>query len=83
MFTESLLQKICEFLGIEREQSMLKLVAQQTTFEMMRTREKKLGWENPVWPRDKPFMRSGKIGSFHDEMPKQALEAFTKLQCGR
>jgi Sulfotransferase domain len=73
------LQKICEFAGLECEQGMLELVARETTFEAMRAKEKKSGWENPVWPSDKAFFRRGKVGSFQDEMPKQVLEAFTKI----
>jgi hypothetical protein len=72
------LEKICAFAGLEREREMLESIAQKTTFEMMRGREKKLGWANTLWPRDKAFIRRGKIGSFTDEMPRQALETFLK-----
>jgi hypothetical protein len=73
------LEKICTFTGFERERDMLQSIAQKTTFEVMRGREKKLGWENSLWPRDRAFIRRGKIGSFTDEMPEQALEAFLKM----
>jgi hypothetical protein len=73
------LQKICNFAGLEREQSTLGSVARETIFETMRAKERKDGWENAAWPKDKQFFRRGKIGSFQDEMPPQALEAFTKL----
>jgi hypothetical protein len=73
------LQKICKFAGLERNQSILGSVARETTFETMRAKERKDGWENVAWPKDKQFFRRGKIGSFEDEMPPQALEAFTKL----
>jgi hypothetical protein len=70
------LEKICAFAGLERDPELLESIARKTTFEAMRGREKKLGWDNALWPRDKAFIRRGKIGSFTDEMPPQALEAF-------
>jgi hypothetical protein len=73
------LQKICDFAGLERERRLLEYAAQETTFEIMRAREKKFRWDNPAWPRNKPFFRRGEVGSFRDEMPEGALEAFTKL----
>jgi hypothetical protein len=73
------LQKICEFAGLEREQPVLEMLARQTTFEMMRAREEKLGVDNPLWPKDTLTVRRGKIGCFQDEMPKQPLEAFMKM----
>jgi hypothetical protein len=73
------LRKICVFAGLEREQAALEFVAQTTTFGIMGAREKKFGWDNPVWPKDKPFLRRGKIGSFNDEMPHQDLAAFMKV----
>jgi Sulfotransferase domain len=72
------LEKVCAFAGLEREPEMLESIAQNATFEMMRGRENKLGWENALWPKDKAFIRRGKIGSFTDEMPREALEAFLK-----
>jgi hypothetical protein len=72
------LEKICAFAGLEREREMLESIVKKTTFELMRGREKKLGWENTLWPRDKAFIRRGKIGSFTDEMPPQALATFLK-----
>jgi hypothetical protein len=70
------LKKICAFAGLEHEPAMLESIAQKASFEMMRGRENKLGWENALWPKNKAFIRRGKIGSFSDEMPPEALEAF-------
>jgi hypothetical protein len=42
----------------------------------MRKREQRFGWDNPGWPRDKPFVRRGVAGSYLDEMPEDALALF-------
>jgi hypothetical protein len=70
------LEEICHFADLERERSLLEKVAQNSTFEAMRERERELGWENAAWPRDKAFMRRGVVSSFQDEMPQPVLQAF-------
>jgi hypothetical protein len=72
------LKKVCLFSGLQCEPEMLESIAQHTSFELMRGREKRLGWENALWPKNQAFIRRGKIGSFSDEMPPEALEAFLK-----
>ena len=71
------LQRICDFASIERERSVLERTTQNSTFAAMREREKTLGWAGS-WPKDKPFVRRGIVGSFKDEMPENVLEAFMK-----
>jgi Sulfotransferase domain len=73
--TVNQLQRICDFAGLQRERSLLDRVSQNSTFEAMREREQKLGWEGP-WPRDKAFVRRGIVGSFRDEMTENVLQAF-------
>jgi Sulfotransferase domain len=70
------LQRICDFAGLEREQSILESVIRNSAFEVMREKEKKFGWADSAWPKDKAFVRRGKVGSFKDEMPETVLEAF-------
>jgi hypothetical protein len=41
----------------------------------MQRREITQGWANP-WPRDKPFVRRGAVGSHRDEMPPEILAEF-------
>jgi hypothetical protein len=77
--TVTQLRRICDFAGLERERSFLKQVARNAIFENMRKKEERFGWENPNWPRDKAFVRRGKVGSFKDEMPAAVLEAFMRL----
>jgi hypothetical protein len=71
------LERICEFAGVERERTYLELAVRNSSFEILRAKEKKLGWrEDSVWPRDKFFVRRGEVGSFKDEMPEGLLRAF-------
>jgi Sulfotransferase domain len=70
------LQRICDFADLERERPMLESVVRNSTFEILREKEKKFGWANSVWPKDKAFVRRGKVGSFKDEMPASVLKAF-------
>lgn len=76
------LQRICDFGGLERDEGFLEQIARNATFERMREKEKKFGWQNSAWPKDKPFVRRGKVGSFKDEMPRPVLEAFLKHSTG-
>ncbi len=60
----------------QRSKEHLQTVIHETDFEKMRDREKKLGWDDPNWPEDKPFIRRGVVGSYKDEFPKAALDKF-------
>jgi hypothetical protein len=77
--TTSELQRICDFAGLECEPTRLKSIAENASFENMRLRERRLGWESKAWPSDRDFIRRGKAGSFEDEMPREALEEFVRL----
>jgi hypothetical protein len=70
------LEKYCDFLGLHRSKEYLQTVLRQTDFEKMRQRERKLGWDDPNWPKEKPFIRRGAVGSYQDELPKAALDKF-------
>jgi hypothetical protein len=70
------LRRLCEFAGLERDDASLARAVETCSFEVMRMKEKTLGWSDPKWPTDKPFVRRGKIGSYHDEMPEEALRIF-------
>ena len=72
------LRRICDFAGLVRERSLLERISQQSTFEAMRERERKLGWVGS-WPKDKAFVRRGIIGSFKDEMSESILQAFMEF----
>ncbi len=72
------LRRFCSFAGIERDDALLHWAVQRASFESMRRKELRGGWETPGWPKDKPFVRRGKVGSFRDEMPADVLETFMR-----
>lgn len=72
------LRRLCRFLEIEREESWLRLVAEETEFRRMQQKEATQGWANTAWPKDRAFVRRGDIGSYRDEMPPEALHRFLK-----
>lgn len=72
------LRKLCQFAALERTTEFLKSVADACSFEAMREREKTMGWSSPVWPKDKPFVRRGEVGSFKDEMPQVVSAEFMR-----
>lgn len=72
----NVLKRVCEFIGEERSESIVKMVVESATLEKMKSREKKYGWDNPKWPKNVPFIRKGKIGTYKEEMPPEVLEAF-------
>jgi hypothetical protein len=74
----SQLRLFCEFARIERDEATLARAIEKTSFEAMRRKEARHGWETPGWPKDKPFIRRGKVGSYRDEMPADVLEAFLR-----
>jgi hypothetical protein len=73
------LGRICQFAGLEHGQAILSFIARNCTFETMRENERKYGRADPVWPRNKAFMRRGEVGSYKDEMAPEILEAFLQL----
>ncbi len=70
------LVRFCEFAGLERDRALLELVAEKTSFGSMLHREGRFGRANPQWPKDKPFIRRGTVGSHKDEMPAEVLDTF-------
>lgn len=70
------LEKFCDFANITREAKLLETVIENCSFDNMRKREVQFGLNNPRWPRDKAFMRRGRVGSYADEMPADILEKF-------
>ncbi len=69
--------RFCEFAGIDPEESRLDQVIAQTSFEQLRSKEKRTP-PPPPWPRDHQFFRRGQIHSHVDEMSPEVLDAFLK-----
>jgi hypothetical protein len=72
------LRRFCEFAGLERSDQFLQQVAEGCSFAAMREREQTMGWSSAAWPKDKAFVRRGKIGSFVDEMPDSVIAEFMR-----
>lgn len=72
------LRRLCGFLEIEREESWLRLVAEETEFSRMQQKEAAQGWANTAWPKDRKFVRRRDIGSYRDEMPPEVLAYFLR-----
>ncbi len=70
------LARFCAFVGEPRETAVLERAAAKSSFGEMRKREERFGWDNAAWPKDKPFVRRGVVGSYRDEMPAEVLTAF-------
>jgi hypothetical protein len=70
------LKRICSFVGREPGPHVLEAAVRQSAFEAMQERENRLGWQNAAWPKDKPFIRRGIVGSHADEMPPEVQAAF-------
>jgi len=70
------LQRFCEFVDESRDMEFLRRVAIKASFNKMREKEVRYGWDDPQWPREKPFVRRGRVGSYKDEMPQDVLNVF-------
>ncbi len=70
------IRRVCVLAGLEREPSQVERAVQMASFPAMQARERRLGWANPLWPKDKPFVRRGQVGSHQDEMPAEVQAAF-------
>jgi hypothetical protein len=72
------LQGLCQFAGLKRTNESLQSVVKACSFESMREKEKDMGWNSTIWPKDKPFVRRGAVGSFKDEMPRAISAEFIR-----
>ena len=70
------LRRLCDFAEGERDRQVLKNVARTCAFDAMREKEKRMGWADSIWPKDKspPRLRrivegrnaSGRDGGIHE-----------------
>ncbi len=70
------LQRVCEFLNIEKQSMQLQFVIEQSSFSKMQKKERTLGWNNRKWPKEKEFIRKGVIGDHKNDFPEPWLKAF-------
>jgi hypothetical protein len=73
------LERICAFAGELRDHDQLRMAAQNSSFSAMRLKEERSGWDAARnWPRERRFVRRGKVGSYRDEMPTEVRVAFLR-----
>jgi hypothetical protein len=72
------LTRFCEFAQIERNQSFLCRVIEQTDFARLQAKERDgyMSRPNKALPESKKFFRRGIVGSYKDEMPQDVLGVF-------
>lgn len=70
------LERMCDFLALERTQKELVSVARGTSFKRMSKKEDQQGWDNKEWKTDRKFIRKGQAGNYLEEMPKKLQDAF-------
>ena len=70
------LRRFCEFLGIKKESRDLECIVRKASFKNMSDKEVREGWDNPDWPREKRFLRRGKVGAYQGEMTADLQQAF-------
>jgi hypothetical protein len=76
------LRRFCAFAEVDRSDEFLHQVAQSASFEKLKRKERDTGWDNPLWPKDQPFLRRGAAGSYVEEMPTEVLQAFLEEAAG-
>jgi hypothetical protein len=72
------LGRLCAFAGEPQGAEALQRAARQCSFAAMQDKERRFGWDNAAWPKDRPFVRRGVSGSYRDEMPAEALALFVR-----
>ncbi|MEJ5227787.1 sulfotransferase domain-containing protein [Thermodesulfovibrio sp.] len=70
------LLRICWFIGEDYDKAYLHRLASKANFNKMREKEIRYGWDDPLWPKEKFFVRRGQIGSYKDEFPQELLQIF-------
>ena len=72
------LTRFCVFAHLERDQTFLQRVIDQTEFTKMQAKEKegRITSANKTWPPDRHFFRRGVVESYRDEMSSDVLDAF-------
>jgi hypothetical protein len=76
----TVLTQFCDFAQIERDQTFLRHVIDQTEFAKLQAKERDdhMFFANEVWPKNQKFFRRGSVGSYKDEMPPDVLEIFLR-----
>ncbi len=79
------LERILGFSKLDRSPEILKRTIEGNSFENMKMKEEKFGWNNDKWDPNERCIRRGKIGSYKEEISKNLIdylekEAFKELK---
>src|SRR5215216_162223 len=76
----TVLTQFCDFAQIERDQTFLRHVIDQTAFAKLQAKERdgRMFFANQVRPQNPQFFRRGIVGSYKDEMPPDVLDVFLR-----
>ncbi|MDP9254389.1 MAG: sulfotransferase domain-containing protein [Verrucomicrobiota bacterium] len=69
------LERVSEFIGVERDSNFLVSLLERASFDRMR---EKAGGSNPVALQDKLLWQRGKVGIYKEEMPASVQQVFLK-----
>ncbi|MEM8523654.1 MAG: sulfotransferase domain-containing protein [Bacteroidota bacterium] len=72
------LRRMCNFLDLDRTETVLQSIADGSSFSAMRQKEDQQGWDNKVWKVDRKFVRKGKTGDYLEEMSKDLQQYFVE-----
>jgi hypothetical protein len=70
------LNKIADFMKINRTQEQIEKIVSGCRFEKMQEKEQTYGLENPNWPKSSKFFRKGSAGSYRDELDDTLKQYF-------
>ena len=70
------MNRICEFMGIQRENDTILRSIEGNSFKNMQTKESQFGWDNRKWNKDAKFIRRGEVGSYRKEIPTELTQYF-------
>lgn len=70
------MQRICKFIGVERQNELILRSIEGNSFKNMQKKEETFKKHSNIWPDDKKFFRKGKIGSYKEEIPKELVKYF-------
>ena len=72
------LKRFCEFCRLDRSTSDIQDCIAGNSFEKMKDKEKKFGWNNSEWNPEKSFIRGGRVGDYVAELPADVIQSFER-----
>ena len=70
------MKRIIVFAKLERSDEVIERSIYGNSFGEMKRKEKEYGWNNKDWDPNQDFIRTGKIGSYKNEIPEDLIKIF-------